>query len=101
MRKVTAILLATAIGLAMAVPAANAFNPQPDPPGKSKTQLNKRVTPVAAKAMIVDGGKSAKGMIIDGCKTAKGKSGRSSGAESVCIKEVDPSPQGKLKTLAR
>src|SRR4051794_31091821 len=105
MRKVTAILLATAIGLVMAAPAANAFNPQPDPPGKSKAQLNKRGNPVAAKGMIVDGGKSATFLKeVDpspqGKLTArqfkKGKSGPSSGAEKVGFKEVDPSPQGKL-----
>jgi hypothetical protein len=105
MRKVTAILLATAIGLVMAVPAANAFNPQPDPPGKSKAQLSTRVNPVAAKGMVIDGGKTATSLKeVDpspqGLKArqfTKNKSGPSSGAEKVGFKEVDPSPQGKLK----
>ena len=106
MRKVTAILLATAIGLVMAVPAANAFNPQPDPPGKSKAQLCKRVDPVAARGMIIDGCKTATALKevdpspqgkLQARQFRKSKSGPSSGAEKVTIKEVDPSPQGKLK----
>ena len=121
MRKVTAILLATAIGLAMAMPAANAFNPQPDPPGKSKAQLHEKqkvnpatksqteggfTNPVAAKGMIIDGGKNATFLKevdpspqgkLKARQFRKSKSGPSSGAEKVGFKEVDPSPQGKLK----
>jgi hypothetical protein len=105
MRKVTALLLATTIGLVMAMPAANAFNPQPDPPGKSKAQLCKRVDPVAAKGMIIDGCKTTSLKEVDPSPQGKLKarqfrkstSGPSSGAEKVGFKEVDPSPQGKLK----
>ncbi len=56
MRKFTACMTAVAVGLFMAASPANAFNPQPDPPGKTKKKVsetkaksNKPTNPGAAK----------------------------------------------------
>ena len=49
MRKATALIVAVTFGVFTAAPAANAFNPQPEPP-KSKEQVKKiqKVNPGSA-----------------------------------------------------
>ncbi len=56
MRKFAACLAAIAVGLFVTAQSANAFNPQPDPPGKTakketttKTQSKKPTNPGEAK----------------------------------------------------